>query len=173
MTDAELKAMVKSCAKVLKGLGYKADGALKTIKFNGRLSRALGRCRRRLNLSTRQNEFTLDFSTKYMNYDISEKEKRALVFHELIHTIDGCYNHGKKFNMISSIIEKKEDLVGIVGTSTKTPDDYKKTISKYKIVCEDCDLIMYRSRRMSHIDFYRCGKCKGKIHQMENKDYVQ
>jgi predicted SprT family Zn-dependent metalloprotease len=161
MTETELKDLVQQCAKTMSGIDgdWLKRGAVKGIKFNSRLSRALGRCKRR------GTKFYLEFSTKYFDYEgTTDEEKRSVIYHELVHTVDGCFNHGEKFKLVGRKIERATGVTQIHTRTTET-GDFKKDTYKYRVDCGYCSRVTYRQRSMGssdrrgYIDNYRCGAC--------------
>jgi len=174
MSRTEINTItVTSAMRLNELLGYKAvdvDNIL-SVDFNSRLKSSLGRAiRNRLTGS-----FRIEFSTLYFNHkDTTMNDILSVVFHELIHTVDGCFNHGDKFNSISRLVERKTQLTEIAGTTKKDTGDYRKNTAKYKVVCQadGCDVIDYRRKTMHRglstgmVWNYRCS-CGGSLKQTQ------
>ena len=103
----------------------------------------------------------------------TDKEIKATILHELIHTMPNCFNHKWQFK---NKAWKYQRLTNLDATShaygfqlTKTP----KAQYKYKVVCEKCgQVICYRNKKskvITHADNYRCKKCKGDIKILDNR----
>ena len=176
MTNTELITMVKECQATLDTVWGRpiVSPKITNVSFNPRLKRSLGRA----GYNTLTGAFNINFSKQYFDSPhISMDNKRAVVYHELIHTVDGCFNHGGKFNAIAVTIEHMEGISGISGTHTATPDEYKASVRNYKIVCmnETCNQIAYRDRTLisgrheGQIFTHRCSSCKGTLYQTRNK----
>ncbi len=93
------------------------------------------------------------------------------IFHELIHCIPYCNNHGEQFKKYANYINQK------LGYNIKRvgdpKEDYEKSnlpfqeenkTYKYKIQCQKCGQEIYRQRfNAKLIKKYRCGKCGGTL----------
>lgn len=85
------------------------------------------------------------------------------MIHELIHTIPGCNNHGRKFKQLASRINLKYPKYNI---QTQTGvENYGITIAeqpkKYKIVCSHCGKTYYYTKKPKYsINEYQCSICK-------------
>jgi predicted SprT family Zn-dependent metalloprotease len=176
MTNTELITMVKECQATLDTVWGRpiVSPKITNVSFNPRLKRALGRAI----YNSLTGGFRIEFSTAYFNSPhITMESKKGVVYHELIHTVDGCFNHGGKFNAIAVTIEHMEGISGISGTHTATPDKYRASVKKYKITCmnDGCNTIGYRDRTLisgrqeGQVLNYRCSSCKGTLYQTVNK----
>jgi predicted SprT family Zn-dependent metalloprotease len=127
-----------------------------TLHINTRAKRIHGCCRKE------ENSFRIEISSFVLSYP--ENEIKDIIAHELIHTCYGCLNHGKKFKMYCN----KINAFGYNVTTTYKGENYvnEEQFAKYKIVCEECNLVIYRmklSPLIKNIERYRCGKCGGKL----------
>ncbi len=56
------------------------------------------------------------------------------IMHELVHTVDGCYNHGAKFHKIAEMINQEYNLnITVVGHYKLNEKAYKNKGSKRKV----------------------------------------
>lgn len=87
---------------------------------------------------------------------------QSTIVHELIHTIPGCMNHGKKFHLICALINKKYPELSLQ-TSTSC-EEYgimvEKRVPKYIVKCTKCGK-KYFYFRMPNYDLhnYVCNCC--------------
>lgn len=91
----------------------------------------------------------------------------STIVHELIHTVDGCMNHGSKFQSIA----KKLSLVYNIDLGTKASKkemamtrEYRISKARYVIKCANskCSCIVLRDRAVGvvkHPERYRCSIC--------------
>ena len=97
MRISELHNLTIKCAvNINEALGYEAIEIrnITDVTYNARLKRSLGRAIK--NRFT--NKFRIEFSKKYFEHNgTSLDDKKSIVYHELIHTIDGCFN---SFNLL-------------------------------------------------------------------------
>lgn len=87
--------------------------------------------------------------------------------HELIHTAEGCFNHGKRFKAYGKTAEK---LGYKITTSSESSivksEDEKFNEAKHVLKCTQCGQMYYRLRfpkAKGYINKIRCGRCKGKL----------
>lgn len=96
---------------------------------------------------------------------------RGTIYHELLHTLPDCDNHGKKWQDLADAVQRKFPAchVGRVADNKEIgiPDSVFLTgKEKYMILCKDCGHRGFRTRWTSlleHIEEYECGGCKGKL----------
>lgn len=169
MRISELHNLTIKCAvNINEALGYEAIEIrnITDVTYNARLKRSLGRAIK--NRFT--NKFRIEFSKKYFEHNgTSLDDKKSIVYHELIHTIDGCFNHGHKFNSISYLIERKTGVKDIAGRFKKDDNGFRKANAKYTITCKSCGNVGYRhktmlrytNRKEGRVHGYGCGKCGG------------
>lgn len=92
---------------------------------------------------------------------------KNVMAHELIHTAEGCFNHGERFKLYS----KKAKKAGYDVSVSKKSDVIKSeeelyAEAKHILKCVDCGQLYYRFRfpkEKNYINKIRCGKCKGKL----------
>lgn len=97
------------------------------------------------------------------------------LLHELVHTMDGCFNHGKNFKYYARIINNKYGYnISRTTDSSKFGVELPKREYKYEIWCTVCNKRVARYKRKSHIvecverdggSTCRCNNCntKGKF----------
>ncbi len=128
------------------------------IKMNPRLTRSLGRCKHRYGL------FTLEFSVDYFNYEnTTQDDRESIIVHEILHTVQGCQNHGEKFNRLGRLMERETGLKDIAGSTKSDTRGYsnarKKATYKYRLTCNGCGNTWLRKRSKGlRISNYTC-KC--------------
>lgn len=93
---------------------------------------------------------------------------KSTIVHELIHTVDGCFNHGKEFQSLANWLSR---VYGIeLGTRASKREmalskEYRIAKAKYIIRCEKCGQIILRERATRLVKFpmtYSCG-CGGEL----------
>ena len=76
----------------------------------------------------------LDFTiaiNKWFEDDLALEET---IMHELVHTVDGCYNHGAKFHDIADMINEAYNLnITVIGNYKLNEKAYKNKGSKRKV----------------------------------------
>lgn len=93
------------------------------------------------------------------------------IAHELIHTICGCFNHGKIFKYYSNILENAGYKVKTATKSSLVKSDEEKIQeAKHILKCTVCGEMYYRFRFPKEKDYIRrirCGKCSGKLEKIK------
>ena len=122
-------------------------------------------------LKTPDNSWSLKISN-YISLIEDEKSFQcrlmSCVIHELIHTIDGCFNHGKKFKQIAAAVNLRYPQYNI--TTETAAEDYNITIpespNKYKVTCTQCGYSYFYKRKSGVWSYvnkphspYCCGRC--------------
>lgn len=103
--------------------------------------------------------------------ELNDEVIKNTIFHEMIHCIPFCNNHGTNFKKYAKYINEK--LGYDIKRVGNPKEDFKKSNLiyqdktpeyKYKIICESCKQEIYRQRfNTKLISKYRCGKCGGRI----------
>lgn len=74
------------------------------------------------------------------------------LLHELIHTINGCFNHGKNFKYYASIINKAYGYnISRTTDSSKFGVELPKQDYKFEIVCANCGAKWHYKRNTSFV----------------------
>jgi len=99
------------------------------------------------------------------------------IFHEMIHCIPFCNNHGEQFKKYAAYINQR--LGYDIKRIGNPKQDYEKSHIaykaeeinyKYRIKCQKCGQDIYRQRfNINLIKRYHCGKCGGKLELLEVK----
>ena len=69
-----------------------------SVVFNPRLTRSCGRTRRKTGV------YSMDFSVAYFQHAAPDSIRNTIA-HETIHTVPGCFNHGKKFQQVARMLD--------------------------------------------------------------------
>ena len=134
------------------------------INRNLRLSRAtakMGSCKKQ------NDRYTISLSVYILE---DEESVRNTLAHELVHTCEGCMNHGAGFQRIGKMVEER---LGIPVNRTATKEESERSGIKdvyrmkagYRVRCENCGAVIYRQRKsalIKHPERYRCGNCGGR-----------
>lgn len=108
-----------------------------------------------------------DFEIRITKYIANEQALKNTIAHEVLHTVEGCFNHGKKWKAMAEKVNSKYGYnitrLGDISETTGTP--------KYLVVCKNCGM-KYRYFKKGKVikllesksrDKVRCGKCKGEL----------
>ena len=153
--------VAQQCMEKLDAIGVKYTAP---VKWNTN-HRALryGRCSRHLN-----GTFTIEVSIRLLNENVPIEILEDTIIHELIHTCEGCFNHGKQFHKIASIIN---DCYSCYNLDTKSSSEENKILQeivpvqyKYFLFCENgCweEGYMRKTKSIKYPHIYKCSKCGG------------
>ena len=156
MTKEQIREMVYDYRHDMLTRGIKA-GKVEGIYFT-ESSRKFGFCRK-----TANGGFQIWITDLAMHGDI-----KSTIVHELIHTVEGCFNHGKEFQSIANWLSR---VYGIeLGTRASKnemalSEEYRIAKAKYVIKCKKCGQIILRQRATRLVKLpmtYSCG-CGGDL----------
>lgn len=93
------------------------------------------------------------------------------IYHELLHSVDGCMNHGNKWNSLANKVNRIYNAnVTRTGVANQEMKQEQLKRAKYKAVCQKCGKEFYRQRVSNFIknpDRYSYSICKGKFKVIE------
>jgi len=101
-----------------------------------------------------------------------EEGLKSTLIHEILHTCDGCMNHGNRWKHWAAIVHDNTGLNIQTGDTVQnkgfTEAEYlaKRRPPKYKLMCKKCGLaVSYRSKSkvVKNYTNYRCGSCGGEL----------
>ncbi len=135
-----------------------SDNITPHIVVNTRARSFFGQC------ICNDGQYTIQLSA--LLYDVPEKKCRQTIAHELIHTCNGCYNHGAAFKKYAAIMNSTYDYnIQSANTTQEMGIIVTAANSKYIIQCRKCGAVFTRSRWCSFVENptrYRCG-CGGEL----------
>lgn len=126
-------------------------------------ARRWGQCKRR------NGQFSINISETLLYEVNDENGLLQTIYHELIHTVPNCFNHGPEWKRWASVVTGETGLI-----IKRTNDDSDKGVTenhfpvrshekKYAVMCPDCGYHWYYERAGKHVqhpEWYRCGACK-------------
>jgi hypothetical protein len=98
MTDRQIRDCLFEAIKNVRSLGHEV-GTITDITISSRYKRAWGKCYRRC------GTFRIGLGTNLLR--TTDKAIRDTIYHEVLHTIPGCFNHGHKWKFIASQCDSK------------------------------------------------------------------
>lgn len=142
-------------------------GNIWDIRPNARYKKTWGLCQRLVKHGV--NGFEITIATSLLDDKLDDMAAKETIAHELLHTIEGCLNHGPKW-------KKYADLMSVFGyritrassCADKGIDPNQHIAYKYAIYCKNCGHTCYYSKRTKIVSMIfngetknlRCGKCK-------------
>jgi len=135
LTLSNLEQMMYTCKQQLVSLGFsELNSKLYNLEINPRFRKKLGQC-----CYNRKSMFyTIKISKNFMQ--VCPEYVKNTMMHELIHSVNGCMNHGPNFQYLASLVNRK------FGYNVKTHSDvpeYSKYLNetkhyRYKLMCNTC-----------------------------------
>lgn len=130
-----------------------------TFNTNSRYTRRLGNCRRFI----ATNNFEISIATHVViGDDVDYTTTKNTLLHEMLHTLDGCFNHGKTWKYYASLVKKNYGFdISRTGEITKKHQDVLnmgKVIKTLK--CESCGKEFSFPETSKYIKKYNDFTCK-------------
>lgn len=161
--ENRLKLLMKECVCNLQDLSIKVSKNIEGIYINTRAKKRLGCCK--MTRSGLKSKYSIEVS--YVLIEEDDEFLKDIIYHELLHTVAGCMNHGKKWKKAAALVNNE------LGTNIKSRTDYfkhecdtEKLNYKYGIKCIKCGSMTYRLRSCNltkHPECYKCAKCGGSL----------
>lgn len=154
------KLYSESLAEVL-ACGIKV-GKITEVTVNTRAKSRFGQTRARY--ANGHTYFSINISSEILADSVPDKETKNTIIHEILHTVEGCFNHGKLWKNYAAIINNKYGYhVSRCGTYEEFGlEKPKEREYKYEIVCTSCGKV-YRYKRWTKAcenpAGYKCGVC--------------
>lgn len=139
--DNKTKDMINECIDICKAVNIPIS---KSIIFgNSRGERTHGYCKLKTDPRTHGVVYLVNISS----YLVNDEEKKNTIIHELLHTCDGCFNHGTLWQHYGNIIKrnygieitrcskKEHTKISIASSHRKyfTAEEYKEDGGKYLV----------------------------------------
>ena len=166
----DIDKLFNECREEIKKAGIPLNENTEGIQINSRAVKRFGCCKRTEG-SDGRDLYTIEISSHITG--CGEKLIKEVICHELLHTCEGCFNHGKKWKKYA---EELNRLYGYDISRTASPEKTgteepeEAGSFKYELVCTKCGAVIKRKRRSKlteHPEFYRCGKCGGRLKKCE------
>lgn len=155
MNKQELQKLFVQCKKDVKDI-IPIQYTFPNIKINKCVT-SLGRCR---TFAWCKNEkFQIELSEHLLKCD--KELIKNVIYHELIHTCKGCFNHGRNFLYYAYLLNQK--LNAKIETKNTDKQFGNKIQYKYKLTCEKCGSVFYRHKLPKFRNNLRHGSCNGSL----------
>lgn len=165
-TLSDIKKEIKEDVELISKLGYNDVDNNKYIPvINTKMTKTLGRC---TEYHGREgSEYTIEINNNYLRTADSENV-HATIMHEVIHSVDGCLNHGPKWKSIAKEVSK---AYGFKNIERITYDnEYAKILEKgfrHYVKCPNCGKIWKFSKKDKRVKAVinhhaHCGICGSK-----------
>jgi len=144
----DIHAVLGDALQMVEDAGI-STGNILGISTNSRLSRTWGRCRTRITYG--ETTHRIEIQPFLLDERVPEKTLMEVMIHEVLHTCEGCQNHGSKWKRLAALINQKYGY-SIERTVTEESRNSTQGIRKTRI------------RRVNHS--FRCRSC-GKVYNRE------
>ena len=128
----------------------------------------LGKCNRKI-IGGIIKIFTISLNEYLEN--CTDQTIKNTIAHELIHTIDGCFDHKNKFKIMAQKIKQ----LGYEVSRTSKSKEFSEFVQKlrqdnetrrkskiYKVTCNHCGRSVLRQRKIN-VNHYICPVCSGSL----------
>lgn len=158
----DLQVIARECMAELNSIGIKY-GKITEFTINTRAKKRWGQCKRI------PEGYSININVALLDERNDIKGLKNTIIHEILHTCEGCFNHGADWKMLADKVKNK---LGYDIKRTDCADDkgiLEETIgiiANHKVVCTKCNNVFTRTRAsklITHTEYYRCGKCRGKL----------
>ena len=178
----DLQRYANECINDMKALGIDVPH-IEKFTVNKRAKSRFGQCS--YNRATKQ--YSIEICSDLLDEECNVLALRETIFHELIHTLPNCMNHGNEFKRYADMINKRY-YVNIKRTSTneekygviyakKIAERTEKKKVKYELFCEHCGKVrasgMYQRmpKWYAHTERFSCSVCGGHLERV-NGNYT-
>lgn len=168
-----LSNYVLKCELMLDEMGIKY-GIISDVTVNTRAKHRWGQCNRN------GNRYSINISSLLLEERNSEEGLINTILHELLHTVSGCMNHGKKWQELANRVSyvynlnirrtSSKDEVGLCKECKKELEEEQKqklaSMPVYKLICKECGNTYTYRRAGYYVQHYKdcwCHLCKGKL----------
>lgn len=153
----DLNLYAEYCMELLNEIGIKYGNVVEW-KVNTRAKKRWGQTE-----LLPSGNFKIEINSILLDERNDEKGLESTIIHELLHTVDGCYNHGKEWKRLAN---KVSIIYGYQITTSSTAQEKgivvgyepQERIIKYKIRCKKCGYVFNRQRKSEFVEHYFCYK---------------
>lgn len=178
----DLQRYANECIKDMKAIGIEVP-VIEEFKVNKRAKSRYGQC----SYNRKTKAYVIEICDDLLDEECNVMALRETIFHEIIHTLPNCMNHGAEFKKYADMINKAyltnitrcstaEEKYGYtyakkVAERNKTTKPVKPRI-QYELYCEHCNKIraagMYKNmpKWYRHPENYQCGICGGNLERV-------
>lgn len=164
-----LTNLFNECMNEVKNAGIKT-GNIISVTINTRAKNRWGQCRKT------GNAYSISISNRLLQDDVSDLAAKTTIIHEILHTVEGCMNHGNKWQNVANIINRNYGY-NVKRTTSSEEKGIKTTKAdyKYNVVCQKCGCTWNYNRAgyvVQHPSNYHC-TCGGKLKVICNDKNIQ
>ena len=160
----DIQMIYENCKEKLNDIGIQT-GEIKCVTINTRAIRRWGRCKRVFHYGREMYE--IEISSRLLEDFVDDKATEDTMMHELLHSCEGCMNHGTKWKQLANKVNCQYgyNIKRTTSSEEKAVDDIRPIKAKYKIICTKCGHVGYRMKACKLTKYpshYLCS-CGGKL----------
>lgn len=109
--------------------------------------------------------YDIEISEKLLQDNIEDQYIKDTIAHELLHTVEGCCNHGWYWHKLADIVNTRMPQYHITRTTSRE-DKGIYVYYRYFFKCETCGKVVKRQKKSKFTENYRnyrCSACGGKF----------
>ena len=134
----KLNRLYTKCRKNMERIGIDVGNVIQ-LDVLGKSDRVAGRC------GEGEGGFIIRISNIYLD-DCPDEISECVVYHELIHTVPGCYNHSDKFMSLAKKIQTEYHTINDLYFGTAPADNgYIIKKAKWAYRCGSCGWMQVRT----------------------------
>lgn len=130
------------------------------ITINTRATRRFGLCTKKKNGPGLKYDYVIELNHKLL--EVEEKYAMETMVHEILHTVEGCMNHGPKWKGNAAVMNRKFGY-NIKTTSSYSERGLEQPVGKYQIQCTNCKKVFYKNRMSNLIKYPKKYICSCKV----------
>ncbi len=172
-----LSEYAELCMMILDDCGIAYDDGV-AIFANDRFTSLYGQARRRRGAL----HFEISINSALLEDTVADKALENTILHELLHTVEGCQNHGAKWKRLANLVNSRYgyDIQRCGGDKDENSGAVDALIesNRYVIRCKKCgDIVALRNRKcklVNHPDWYLSNCCKSELEVIDTQamDYA-
>lgn len=172
----DLQKLFRQCCEELDVIGVPYSHNITKVSANGRYTTRYGNCTKYCG----DGHYEIQIAKFLLSDKLTDDRiVRATIFHELIHTCDGCMNHGERFHYWGNLVSDCYDVEITTTVSRERAEEVRKAgltherRNNWVFECVDCGQEWHYTRKPKFCSKYEantmivpycsCPKCDGKI----------
>lgn len=156
-----LNMLVMDCKTELDNLNIEY-GHISNFEINTRAKKRWGLC------SKTGNVYKINISSRLLEDGVEDIHTKTTIIHEILHTCDGAFNHGKEWQRLADKVNKAYgyNIKRCTSYEEKGIERPKEPEAKYIISCPCCGAKWKYTRMTKAVQNparYRCSGCKEEL----------
>lgn len=156
-----LSNYAKICMEELDSIGIEYGNIVEFIA-NGRMKRKWGQCK------LVPGGYSIYINASLLDEKNSEEGLKNTIIHEILHTCEGCMNHGQMWKQLAEKVNKAYGYNIKRCSSADEKGVQVETLpkAKYTVICDCCGHVYIRTRMsklIAHPERFACGRCGGNL----------